>query len=1124
MTILLVLIGAMLLTSEWRVSHADTTGISAPRPATTTAKPRKTPNTPPIHTNSDIFCTNNPVICGIVTDSTGAKLPNIKVHVTDSAGNDISGVFQQNPINTNSVGAFIFGDSGTDAVNKIVGTLPLNTPLKLRFEPGANNTAFAPMWWQQKWTAATACAFRFSSAASAPTLDGCGELTNGTRFDQILYRKGVIAGTVTTQADVPIAGIQVDAANAFGVLLGKSAFTDSTGQYIIENLQSSDSPDNAGPYLVRFSDPLNSTYGTQWYNGIRTVDCTNGACGATQVNVSKDDANISSSLNINAKLGDANNISGVVVNNASSTGVPIPGVRVELWSLDANNVPVSFVVATSKDNSSNNPGGFQFDNTDPNAKYKIYLNPGPSIGYMPEWYTPDVGGAGLAANATLVPGNSPPLRIKLDVGGAIAGAVTQDDTSPNPPSPIKPLSGVTIKVFDVTNTPLTDIGSLTPVAFGESGNIDGSYSTPTNLRPGSVYLVQFVPPANASFSATYYQQAATIPNYGTQTATNATLVTVTQGAITTNISVTLPAAKASISGKVLDVGNSALVATQVTIHLYRQTDNATGQNCAAPNITPPTPPATTPSYYARYGDTSSDPIVAVGTTDYTTPKLQLGCYLLAYEPFTTDAAKPGYLTTWYSGSSTPALAVANATPISVQAGGATNKIVNLPFATVIAGVVYNNQGTGAAGVAVSIYSQNSDTATAITTITTADDGSFRSIGLPGGTNAAPIKYYVKATPGSGFSAVWYNGAQRAVDATPIPTSANSLYKIQINLSSTGIITGTVYDANTGLPLSGADVTIYLARDPNGQIGKVTTGADGTYNFNAPPVNRSQPTTSFYTVKFTSPSATQWYNNQTTQSNASQVYVDVGNFRRNVDGTLATTAYGMTGKITDSASPTAPLSNVSVNIYNSTNLAATPIYTTNSDNAGNFSVPPVLSNQTGQNRYCVQYVPPADGSRASHFLPQYWYPPEFTGDRTVRPNPCNIVVNLQAVTANVAMLPRAIIRGQVSGLTPAESVAAKVVAYRVPVTSGATPDFTLVDKQNGSAPTNAGIFSFLLPLSQTNNNLNSYVICAIKGDNSKQVCWTGTIGADTPQQGTPISFTPISNDTKDNVQLNFGTPP
>jgi hypothetical protein len=175
------------------------------------------------------------------------------------------------------------------------------------------------------------------------------------------------------------------------------------------------------------------------------------------------------------------------------------------------------------------------------------------------------------------------------------------------------------------------------------------------------------------------------------------------------------------------------------------------------------------------------------------------------------------------------------------------------------------------------------------------DGTYAVGGLPAGSFRVAFSGSNGFWTGSGYAIQYHPGAASYGAATPVTvTLGHTTAGIDASMSGGGRIQGTVTDATTHAAIAGATATLYS----NGYATTtVTTRSDGTYQFGG-----VTPSTSYgsYTVGFTASDSnhlSQYYNNVTSFTTATQIAVTADTTTTHIDAALATGAR-LTGTVKD----------------------------------------------------------------------------------------------------------------------------------------------------------------------------------------------------------------------------------
>ena len=347
--------------------------------------------------------------------------------------------------------------------------------------------------------------------------------------------------------------------------------------------------------------------------------------------------------------------------------------------------------------------------------------------------------------------------------GHISGTVTAASGAP--------IDNATVTAYDSNGAQVTSTTTAS----------DGTY-TLTGLATGS-YTVSF-DPAGQNFVAAYYN--------GKSEFDTADPVAVTGGASTAGINEAL-APGASVSGTVSGAGAGALQNAPVSLL------DASGQ----------------PSQYCQqFGPNTCTTTTGAGGT-YTIQGLPAGSY---YVEFGAPNAQ-NYLTQYYNGET----AFGTADTLSLTSGQAAGGInATLAVGGQIAGTATDaTTGAPVPGVDVIAFDSSGNDAGEATT---AAGGTYTIMGLKSGSYR--VEFF-----GGGYADEYYGGTASQRTSTPVGVAQGSttsaINQALIPDSSAAKITGTVTSSATGLPISGATVSIYDAAG-NALGTAATTRSDGTY--------------------------------------------------------------------------------------------------------------------------------------------------------------------------------------------------------------------------------------------------------------------------------------------------------
>jgi protocatechuate 3,4-dioxygenase beta subunit len=194
----------------------------------------------------------------------------------------------------------------------------------------------------------------------------------------------------------------------------------------------------------------------------------------------------------------------------------------------------------------------------------------------------------------------------------------------------------------------------------------------------------------------------------------------------------------------------------------------------------------------------------------------------------------------------------------------------------VTGVVTDAPGTPLAGVTVGVYAPLDTWLGSFSAVTDAN-GEYAI------ANVVPGTYRVLFLPpaGSPELAVWFDDVGRRAEAEPVPVpEAGTVTGIDGGLEPAARVAGTVTDAN-GNPLASVQVWAYTTEDGFFGSGLTLTDALGAYHLRVAPGT--------YRILFRAPELgvrSEWFDDTTTRSRASELAVDTGPPRSGVDAVLA----------------------------------------------------------------------------------------------------------------------------------------------------------------------------------------------------------------------------------------------
>ncbi|MCP3909875.1 MAG: hypothetical protein GY713_02875 [Actinomycetia bacterium] len=623
---------------------------------------------------------------------------------------------------------------------------------------------------------------------------------------------------VVSEADggLPLEGVLVQAAGQNNGGSGQT-YTTADGSYTLTGL-------NGDSYLVDFRPDTQSTYRTEWYDGVFDRSL------AAPVVV----ADGGSAVGINADLDIGATMSGTITD--AGTGLPVAGAGVVAGQFGSTDVGSAVTAADGAYTVEGLGGG----------EYYVYFS---SPAHFSEYYD---GASGLFSyTPVLVPADGSVVGIDadLDQAAVISGVVTDSVSG-------LPLPGIAVTVNGAGFRIVTTAS-------------DGSYEV-SGLRAGD-YVVSFedqaAPPAHAM---EFYDNA---PDAGTAT-TVAAMVGVpavvdaaldpmgtVSGMVTDDllaplggISVRLVGALGgTLEGVTAPDGTFAVAGVPADDYLvsfddpagtyrFEYYDDVLTEAAATPVTVPvagtltgidadlttaasivgvvtdsisglPIPGALVTVNELTSGHTSQDYSGPDGT--YRIGGLAGGSYQLHAQP----GSAGGYVPEWYDDT----IDQAAATPVVVAVATEVSAPITLdPFSVVEGTVTDEFSAAPLAGISVSVTGPGSGGATI-----TGADGTY-SIAVP------PDTYTVQfQDPSLVHSDEWFDNAPDQATATPVVVDVTStVSNIDAALAPGGSISGTVTEEGTGVPLAGIDV---WANTPGlTHYTTTTTAADGTYTLTGLP--------------------------------------------------------------------------------------------------------------------------------------------------------------------------------------------------------------------------------------------------------------------------------------------------
>ena len=678
-----------------------------------------------------------------------------------------------------------------------------------------------------------------------PCITNCG-VTSGTAIpvtvgattsgiDFALDAGGRISGTITDAATgTAIQGAFVRIFNSSGVQVS-SAGIDSLGSYTTGTGLA------AGTYYARTSN--SQGYIDELYDNIVCTNCN--ATTGTPITVTAG----ATTTGIDFALTPGGHISGTVTDAATSAPLANAGVQIynssgEIVTDSLTNSVGSYVFNTGL------PAGTYYARTFNDASYinELYNNITCLSSCTVTTGTPITVTAGATTSG---------IDFSLAPGGRISGTVTSAANS-------APLANVTVDIFNSSGAFIT--GSIT--------NGSGSYVTTLGLLPGTYYARTF---NSDGYVDELYDNIVCV----NCNATTGTPITVTAGATTSGIDFAL-AAGGRISGTITDDATSAPLAN-VSVFIFNSAGN----------------------------------FVTSGFTDASGNYTSFGG-LLAGTYYAQTFNSSGYINELYNNIPCPGCNVTTGTPITVTAGATTAGInFALSSGSRISGTVTDAVTSAPlASITVQIYDSGG---TVVTSGFTNSSGNYISDGgLTAGT------YYARTFNSRGYvNEIYDNIACLAscnpTTGTPITVTAGATTSgINFALTLGGRISGTVTDAATSAPLANVTVQIY---DSSGVvIAAGFTNSVGSYISNS-----GLPAGTYYARTFNSQGyVNELYNNipcsNCNVTTGTPITVTAGATTSGINFAL-TPSGRISGTVTDAAT-SAPLANVTVQIYNSSGVFVT----------------------------------------------------------------------------------------------------------------------------------------------------------------------------------------------------------
>jgi len=485
--------------------------------------------------------------------------------------------------------------------------------------------------------------------------------------------------------------------------------------------------------------------------------------------------------------------------------------------------------------------GDSITSTDANGRYRS----GPlAAGTYQVWFTSDNGQYQTRSAQASVTNEqeTPGIDAALIELGYITGRVTEETTG-------KPLPGIQVRCY-----------SAHVVSYWRCGNItdaDGFYKTPYLVS--GAYWLQFVDP-KGQYATEVYDNATSL-EAGTD-------IIVSDNQTTTDINAALTEKERNrISGIVTDQETGAPL-SGIKVDLWQQN----GQNWSK----------------LRSVTTATD-------GSYDSGKLVDGVYRVGFSD-----PSGHYQSEYYDNVGT----LGSGTDINATGGGFISGIDAAldRLGSITGTVIDRTTGAPAAGIEVTVYKWNGQSASPWEIVKTSENGTYATNSLPNGIYRLRFMDYSWRYQGE-----YYDGAESLGSGMDVSVTAGKVTgNINAALAPWGQITGTVTDQRTGQALSGIWVTLWQWNNAWSQPYCTSSRTDGVYTLGG-------FGSGVYRVEFYDPENRyrfEFYNDAATIDAATDITFTVGQTISGINAALikvvddATLTPTPTATVTQEATPTA----------------------------------------------------------------------------------------------------------------------------------------------------------------------------------------------------------------------------